>query len=474
MSPEKFNEWRREHDYPRILVFFKQRFAQFQEWQTSQDLSDAELFEFGLGRFIRPESQLFIYRLKKGISPQAMLIAIDFNLQHRPDIEFKKRIVPYLTWAKNKGLKVHPEARDGKLGITGWYGRTGASHSSAAFMRDLELLYAGGLTLNGANGRLGGRLLDFLNLDGLTFTGNLLSGQQLHLYYCSAQNLVVRASIPFVYAYRTAFHNLRIEGVRLQDWHLDDCEVWDGSLENVILFRSSIKNCAFSPMLLNVEFHECEFSVEPRYASGIQGAFKFYSMIKRAYAAKGQFSEAGKYFLLEKRFERGMLLHPLFFFSADFPPKKYNGTYGDLLASFREGVFDREKTIALGRQLTWYYITTLVNPKFFLRAARYWLRYISSLIQSVWWGYGEKPSRLLLISSTTILGCTAIYFIFGSDPTRNDPLTSLYFSVVTFTTLGYGDVVQHGSMRLVAAAEALLGALNMGMFVASLAQKSRY
>ena len=69
MPPDKFNEWRRENDYPRILAFFKQRFAEFKDWQTSQQLSDAELFEFGLGRFIGPETQLFIYRLKKGVFP---------------------------------------------------------------------------------------------------------------------------------------------------------------------------------------------------------------------------------------------------------------------------------------------------------------------------------------------------------------------------------------------------------------------
>jgi hypothetical protein len=38
----------------------------------------------------------------------------------------------------------------------------------------------------------------------------------------------------------------------------------------------------------------------------------------------------------------------------------------------------------------------------------------------------------------------------------------LYFSAETFTTLGYGDVVPHGALRLLAGLEALNGMLLMG------------
>ncbi|MEO1637657.1 MAG: potassium channel family protein [Pseudomonadota bacterium] len=44
----------------------------------------------------------------------------------------------------------------------------------------------------------------------------------------------------------------------------------------------------------------------------------------------------------------------------------------------------------------------------------------------------------------------------------------LYFSVVTFTTLGYGDFVPTGLNRLIAASEALIGFLFAPVFVAQL------
>ena len=75
----------------------------------------------------------------------------------------------------------------------------------------------------------------------------------------------------------------------------------------------------------------------------------------------------------------------------------------------------------------------------------------------------------------------AIYLQFGletdctaSKPVGNcclescivkDPLVALYFSIVTWTTLGYGDFSPSESIRLVAALEAMLGYLAMALLV---------
>ncbi|MES9903315.1 MAG: ion channel [Sedimenticola sp.] len=48
----------------------------------------------------------------------------------------------------------------------------------------------------------------------------------------------------------------------------------------------------------------------------------------------------------------------------------------------------------------------------------------------------------------------------------HDSLSSLYFSVVCWTTLGFGDFVPVPKVRLFAALEALLGYLSVGMLVA--------
>ncbi len=47
----------------------------------------------------------------------------------------------------------------------------------------------------------------------------------------------------------------------------------------------------------------------------------------------------------------------------------------------------------------------------------------------------------------------------------------LYFSVVTFTTLGYGDYIPEGGLRYVAAIEVLLGVILIAFLTAVLARK---
>jgi hypothetical protein len=45
-----------------------------------------------------------------------------------------------------------------------------------------------------------------------------------------------------------------------------------------------------------------------------------------------------------------------------------------------------------------------------------------------------------------------------------------YYSVVTFTTLGYGDLSPNGFIKIFAACEAILGALTLGFLVAGLSR----
>ncbi|WP_437312269.1 potassium channel family protein [Sorangium sp. So ce388] len=79
------------------------------------------------------------------------------------------------------------------------------------------------------------------------------------------------------------------------------------------------------------------------------------------------------------------------------------------------------------------------------------------------------------MSITVMLLWAAAYCFWPGSATWNDAVGSLYYSIVTFTTLGYGDIAQRApAIRLFSAAEAIIGAVSFGLMVAGFANKSRY
>lgn len=95
-------------------------------------------------------------------------------------------------------------------------------------------------------------------------------------------------------------------------------------------------------------------------------------------------------------------------------------------------------------------------------------------------GYGEKPANIVTFSLFLICACSVLYFFFGVA--HGDSLVkldlgqsfeqnlthfgmSIYYSVVTFTTLGYGDVTPIGVTRFIAAIEAFIGSFTIALYV---------
>lgn len=99
------------------------------------------------------------------------------------------------------------------------------------------------------------------------------------------------------------------------------------------------------------------------------------------------------------------------------------------------------------------------------------LAWFRSLLLRIVMGYGEKPLRVVGNAVCAILGYAIVYYFLGAISEKTF-LASLYFSIVTFTTLGYGDIAPHGYMRLIAASEALVGLLLSGLFIFCLGRRS--
>ncbi len=85
------------------------------------------------------------------------------------------------------------------------------------------------------------------------------------------------------------------------------------------------------------------------------------------------------------------------------------------------------------------------------------------------WGNRSAATRVLLISAVVLMmflaallesgTWAAVYLVLGAI---QDLETALYFSVVTFTTLGYGDVTLDANWRLLGSIQAANGTIMFG------------
>ncbi len=103
-------------------------------------------------------------------------------------------------------------------------------------------------------------------------------------------------------------------------------------------------------------------------------------------------------------------------------------------------------------------------------------------------GYGEKPHRIIGFSLAYMILCAAIFgylgihhssghfFQYSSNATAAENLgvfyDALYYSVVTFTTLGYGDFTPVGIGKMLAIMESYSGAFCISLF--SISTYKRY
>lgn len=112
-------------------------------------------------------------------------------------------------------------------------------------------------------------------------------------------------------------------------------------------------------------------------------------------------------------------------------------------------------------------------------------RFVSKVVDMAC-GYGENPVKVIFFSLFIIFSFALIYFFFGiQGPSHTIRYTAqlalfsniyfmleaLYFSVVTFTTLGYGDISPIGVTRFFATFEAFIGSFSLALFVVVFVKK---
>jgi hypothetical protein len=233
------------------------------------------------------------------------------------------------------------------------------------------------------------------------------------------------------------FKNTRFYKCNLSQARFGECYFRGAKFEKCDVVNSKFEECDFSSARFErcwldfSTFKGCEVvlkNIAFRADATPQSLVRVYRNLKLNAMSMGHFADAGELTYLEKTAERADRFHHAF----------------------------TQEHEAAGERL---------------RAIGGW---VESLLLNAVWGYGEKPWRLVFFMLIDILLFGTLQYAVGGIPGKAW-WEYLYFSGITFMTIGYGDLVPQGMLsQFLAVAEGASGVTAFGMLIASATKKIMY
>lgn len=445
-----FNEWRRKYDYPNILANIKSNQSDFIEWMGSQGLTDEDMISgylsdfFASKPFFEVKAKVKIKRpsrikewlnekpivedkpyddiKKKHLMKTTYKGEVSFQVWHNYDgktsedgdgepviHEYIKSFISYYDWIISKG---------GKFNFINKFHRDSPNtpDEQVYLNHNIKLLKMGGIhpPTNGIGILLRGKRLEFINVTGLELHGTIYFGTMgnLSFSHCSVDNLKCNELfMPNLDFENCSINNIQVRNSNIQQWDFITSET-SGNIIDTKLSNFRIFGGLFNPTLTNSEVGDVVI-----HHKGVIHNANF----ERTYRS---LSKSAKEFG-NKQLAKDMKI-------AEFD-------------------FIREKKKGLAKGLMY--------------------------LDKIYWGYGQNPRRLIIVTIITVFLFGLFYSLFPENfgnhilvgkPYYKVLFNTQYFSVVTFTTLGYGDMSTIGFLKLFSALEALFGAITLGFLVSGL------
>ncbi|MDQ1803099.1 ion channel [Chryseobacterium sp. CKR4-1] len=453
---EQFNEWRRNNDLLQLFEHFRTTLPEFDEWLKDNQLTIDKILETDQpGKFFYFQNEVIVIKNNEiGFFPYSFepiynerskkIILGDLS---EGDYYF---FIPYFKWLKDKKKDIFIKMPFNSFRFT-LYSNSHPQQSRATINTGFQILKMGGTTIPGW-GSFIFRNLDFCDIDFLTIDGEFEMSRGSEVFYATLRNLFVTDSNgSFRTFYSCHFERIEVQNSKLYGFEFYHCDLFQANFRSCRLTDLLLDNCALS--LFN--FKDTDIINEIQYIppaeswfSGKEDLYKsianFYKTLRVVYQANGLRTEASRSYYSERFYEL-----------------RYIWAESSLWKSLIN--YSREYHIYTFSRIG-YHLKLLV--KFFSYAVSYLI-----------WGFGEKLNRIIWSTMTIISFYSIIYYFTDLDKVKGNVVNSIYFSAVTFTTLGFGDITPlNGSniLKLLVASEALLGAFIIGLFVAGFSNKSRY
>lgn len=472
---------------PQLLSFLKKSLPEFSKWMEQYKISD-DIFvraprtgEWFWGESDRQYVEYTENEEAKNIITKNFDSQFEFLSKHK---NIKKTFIlsflPYLQWGRKKTGKLEFILSDEKNNIYrrsisygSWSSNLDGSGSRANLLKKFPVLKLGQVRIPDRID-ISRRNLDFTDLDFLEINGDFHGSSATIISFSSCRELTIKnGGLHHVTFNECVTEKIEAINSRLQDFIFNECVVQSPTIINCTINGFTINGGLLSaPIFEKTEIQR--FNYMPEKASiSFSREFDVSRRLRIAFQSIGKRAESKFYYYRERCFERKTLWSPYLTNRREFPKRTYAGRLSHLYRHWRSGHFSTKKSIELLLSLLIFHFKIWLYPKYFVKSLQYKVKYIISLFEYLIWGYGERPSRIVLTIFIMIALFSYTFYLIG--PTKGSVLNSVYFSTVTFTTLGYGDI-QPGSsiMKVICGIEALLGALSLGLLIGGIANKSRY
>jgi Ion channel len=259
-------------------------------------------------------------------------------------------------------------------------------------------------------------------------------------------NNIVANSTKF---YQCELSNFNAFSSRFYSINFYHCKILKAYFEKSSIFNMIIEDCSFDSFSFNrVEVKNIVY-VPPKkeYHCAVAMTYETvadnYKRFRVLYQANGLRREASEAYYKERLYEM-----------------KSNWAKLELMKSI---------SYLWKRDFAFSFTSIMYNTKQLIKS-------ISDFISYFIWGFGERPIKILLSSFIALLIYALVYFFSSIDKLNHDIVNSCYLSIVTFTTLGFGDItpMNSNSYKLIVSSEALIGVFFMGLLVAGYANRSKY